>query len=117
MKASGMENDFYAKWMGYFAKSSNAGQELQQSNMILQIIPSFVDMVTTVLILIVGGYYVIEGQMTIGTLVAFQGLMTSFLAPVASITQLGSTIQELRGDLVRLDDVLTNPKDEDTRLS
>ncbi len=117
MKASGMENDFYAKWMGYFAKSSNAGQELQQSNLILQIIPSFVDMVTTVLILILGGYYVIEGRMTIGTLVAFQGLMTSFLAPVASLTQLGSTIQELRGDLIRLDDVLTNPKAEDQQAT
>jgi ATP-binding cassette subfamily C protein len=113
MKASGMEDDFFAKWMGYYAKSSNAGQELQKSSQVVQIIPSFVDMVTTVLILIVGGYYVIHGQMTIGTLVAYQGLMTSFLAPVAGITQLGSTLQELRGDLIRLDDVLANPKADD----
>jgi ABC-type bacteriocin/lantibiotic exporter with double-glycine peptidase domain len=113
MKASGMEDDFFTKWMGYYAKSSNAGQELQKSSQLVQIIPSFVDMVTTVLILIIGGYYVIHGQMTIGTLVAFQGLMTSYLAPVASITQLGSTLQELRGDLIRLDDVLANPKVDD----
>jgi NHLM bacteriocin system ABC transporter peptidase/ATP-binding protein len=110
MKASGMEDDFFTKWMGYYAKSSNAGQDLQKSNQIVQIIPSFVDIVTTVLILIIGGYYVIHGWMTIGTLVAFQGLMASYLAPVASITQLGSTLQELRGDLIRLDDVLANPK-------
>ena len=81
MKASGMEDDFFAKWMGYYAKSSNAGQELQKSSQVVQVIPSFVDMVTTVFILIVGGYYVIHGQMTIGTLVAYQGLMTSYWRP------------------------------------
>jgi NHLM bacteriocin system ABC transporter peptidase/ATP-binding protein len=113
MKASGMEDDFFTKWMGYYAKSSNAGQELQKSSQLVEIIPPSVDMVTSVLILIIGGYYVIHGQMTIGTLVAFQGLMTSYLAPVASITKLGSTLQELRGDLIRLDDVLANPKVDD----
>jgi ATP-binding cassette subfamily C protein len=110
MKASGMEDDFFAKWMGYYAKSSNAGQELQYSSQLVQIIPSIVDTLTTVMILIIGGYYVIHGQMTIGMLVAFQGLMGSFLAPVARLTALGSTLQELHGDLLRLDDVLSYPK-------
>lgn len=118
MKASGMEDDFFAKWMGYYTKSSNAGQELQQSNQVVQVIPSLIDTLTTILILVVGGYYVIHGQMTIGTLVAFQGLMTSFLAPVGRITQLGSTLQELRGDLFRLDDVLaTSAGSEQGRLN
>lgn len=110
MKASGMEDDFFAKWMGYYAKSSNAGQELQYSSQLVQVIPSIVDTLTTVMILIVGGYYVIHGHMTIGVLVAFQGLMGSFLAPVARLTGLGSTLQELHGDLLRLDDVLAYPK-------
>jgi NHLM bacteriocin system ABC transporter peptidase/ATP-binding protein len=108
LKASGMESDFFAKWMGYFAKSSNASQELQHSNQLAQSIPSLVDILTTVMILIVGGYAVIHGQMTIGGLVAFQGLMTSFLAPVARLTEMGTTFQELRGDLTRLEDVLAN---------
>jgi NHLM bacteriocin system ABC transporter peptidase/ATP-binding protein len=117
MKASGMEDDFFAKWMGYFAKSSNAGQELQYSSQLTQILPMVVDVMTTVLILIVGGYSVIHGQMTIGILVAYQGLMASYLAPVARLTNLGSTLQELRGDLLRLDDVLANPPTDDTTLS
>lgn len=108
MKASGMEDDFFAKWMGYFSKSSNAGQELQQSYQSVQVVSMVVDTLTTVLILIIGGLSVINGQMTIGTLVAFQGLMGSFLAPVARLTELGTTLQELRGDLIRLDDVLAN---------
>ena len=116
LKASGMEDDFFAKWMGYFTKSSNAGQELQYSSQLAQIIPLIVDVLTTVLILVVGGYSVIHGQMTIGSLVAYQGLMASFLAPVARLTNLGTTLQELRGDLLRLDDVLANPPADNSAL-
>jgi ATP-binding cassette subfamily C protein len=114
MKASGMEDDFFAKWIGYFAKTSNAAQELQYSSQLTRIIPTVVDVLTTVLILIVGGYSVIRGQMTIGTLVAYQGLMGNFLSPVARLTDLGTTLQELRGDLLRLDDVLANPPTDDS---
>ncbi|REJ68238.1 MAG: NHLP family bacteriocin export ABC transporter peptidase/permease/ATPase subunit [Planctomycetota bacterium] len=115
MKASGMEDDFFGKWMGYYAKSSNAGQELQYSALPTGSLPILVDSLTTVLVLIIGGYSVIQGNMTIGTLVAFQGLMATYLAPVASLTEMGSTLQELRGDLMRLDDVLANPTKPTTR--
>jgi NHLM bacteriocin system ABC transporter peptidase/ATP-binding protein len=108
MKASGMENEFFGKWTGYFAKSSNAGQDLQYTSQLAQTIPFLVDTLTTVLILIIGGYSVIHGEMSIGMLVAFQGLMGTFLAPMARLTELGTTFQELRGDLMRLDDVLAS---------
>ncbi len=112
MKASGMESGFFDKWAGYFTKMSNAGQELQQSTQGVEVIPIVVDTLTTVLILIVGGYNVIQGSMTIGTLVAYQGLMGNFLAPIQRLTSIGTTLQELRGDLLRLDDVLGNPPSE-----
>ena len=44
-------------------------------------------------------------------LVAFQSLMHSFLTPVTTLVNLGGTLQELRGDLQRLDDVLGHPAD------
>ncbi len=109
MKASGLENDFFAKWMGYYVKSSNAGQALHHAGQYSQVVAVVVDTLTTVFILVVGGFSVIRGEMSIGTLVALQGLMGSFLAPLNRITNLGSTLQELRGDLLRLDDVLANP--------
>ncbi len=115
MKASGLENDFFAKWMGYYVKSSNAGQELHHAGQFSQVVSVVVDTLTTVVILVVGGYSVIHGEMTIGTLVALQGLMGSFLAPLNRITNLGSTLQELRGDLIRLEDVLANPTSAHTQ--
>jgi ABC-type bacteriocin/lantibiotic exporter with double-glycine peptidase domain len=44
-------------------------------------------------------------------LVAFQSLMASFTAPVANLVGLGSTLQELEGDMGRLDDVLRYQRD------
>ncbi len=41
-----------------------------------------------------------------GMLVAFQSLMQSFLQPVSEVVNLGGTIQQLQGDLTRLDDIL-----------
>src|SRR5215510_9344575 len=63
------------------------------------------------LVLVVGGFRVMQGYLSIGMLVAFQSLMQSFLAPVTTLVNLGSTLQELQGDLLRLDDVLQNPTD------
>lgn len=52
-----------------------------------------------------------NGHLSIGMLVAFQGLMQSFLLPVNNLVSFGSTLQEMEGNLIRLDDVLDNPTD------
>jgi ABC-type bacteriocin/lantibiotic exporter with double-glycine peptidase domain len=63
-----------------------------------------------VLILIVGGLRVIDGVLTLGMLVAFQSLAASFLQPVHNLLNLGTVLQDLEADILRLDDVLANPQ-------
>jgi ABC-type bacteriocin/lantibiotic exporter with double-glycine peptidase domain len=60
----------------------------------------------TAAVLGVGALRVISGDITIGMLVAFQSLMTSFMAPIGQMVTLGTTLQESRGDLSRVEDVL-----------
>jgi ABC-type bacteriocin/lantibiotic exporter with double-glycine peptidase domain len=50
-----------------------------------------------------------DGHMTIGMLAAFQGLMLSFLTPINALVTLGSTLQEIEGEMNRLDDVQRYP--------
>jgi ABC-type bacteriocin/lantibiotic exporter with double-glycine peptidase domain len=61
---------------------------------------------TGVLVLGAGGVRVMDGQLSMGELLALQLLMASFLAPVNQLVTLGGTLQTVQGDLSRLDDVL-----------
>lgn len=111
LKASGLESDFFARWAGYYTKAINSQQELGLSNQTFSVLPTLLSALSAMLLLVIGGLRVIDGYLSIGMLVAFQGLMQSFLAPVNSLVSFGSSLQELEGNLVRLDDVLQNPTD------
>lgn len=111
LKAGGLESDFFARWAGSYAKSINAWQEMNRTNQIIGVLPSFLSAITSMLVLVVGGLRVMDGVLSIGMLVAFQSLMQSFMEPVNSLVSLGNDLQELEGSLNRLDDVLRNPVD------
>jgi ATP-binding cassette subfamily C protein len=111
IKAAALESDFFARWAGYYAKATNAQQELGVSNQTLGVLPSLLSAIASMSILVIGGWRAIDGYLTIGMLIAFQSLMQSFQLPINTLVSFGSTLQELEGDLNRLDDVLCNPID------
>jgi ATP-binding cassette, subfamily C, bacterial len=109
LKASGLESDVFARWSGYYTKATNSQQELGLMNQVFSVMPVFLSSLSSLLLLIVGSWRITNGSLTIGGLVAFQGLMFSFQEPVTSLLSFGRTLQELQGNLIRLDDVLQNP--------
>lgn len=106
IKAGGNENDFFAKWAGQEAKLLNAEMKFGLSSQLLSAVPAFLTTLNTTVILAIGGFRVMDGQMTIGMLMAFQSLMTNFIQPFDRLVSLGGVLQETEGDLNRLDDVL-----------
>lgn len=111
LKAMGRENDFFIKWAGYFTKHINAAQKLGVLTFILNAVPVLIKSLTTIIILILGSYKVINGLITMGMLVAFQSLFESFSQPIENLVRLGSDLQEAEGDLTRLDDVVKSQID------
>lgn len=111
IKASGQESDFFARWSGAYAKTLNAQQELDRASQWLNVLPSSLSAIATMLLLVVGGLRVMNGDISIGMLVALQGLMGQLLEPTNTLVSLGSELQELEGNLNRLDDVLHHPAD------
>ncbi len=109
LKASGMETGYFAKWAGYCGKAEMAHQELEATTLTLGVLPAMLEWLAMSLVLGVGGLQVMAGALSLGMLVAFQSLMHQFLEPVAELTRLSGTLQELRADLQRLDDVLDQP--------
>ncbi len=105
LKATGTENDFFARWSGFQTKVSNGQQKLGLSNQILEVVPVLLVSLLTVLVLWIGSDQVISGTLTVGALVAFQGLLSSFTRPVQQLTQIGQKLQDVSADLNRLNDV------------
>jgi NHLM bacteriocin system ABC transporter peptidase/ATP-binding protein len=106
LKASGAESDFFAKIGGLHANVVCASQEMDVTNQFISCVPTFLSALNNALILGFGGFLVMDGKMTLGMLVAFQSLMSSFIEPVNRLVQLGSSLQELEGSMNRIDDVL-----------
>jgi ABC-type bacteriocin/lantibiotic exporter with double-glycine peptidase domain len=67
--------------------------------------------ISVALVLSIGGFRIMNGDLTIGALIAFQVWMTNFLNPVNMMVNLGSRLQQVKGDMIRLDDVQHYPID------
>ena len=109
LKASGREGDFFTRWSGSQANLVNSTQQLGLISQLLSSVPSFISRAGGLVVLILGGMRVMDGQMTLGMLMAFKTLMSQFLGPVSSLVSLGSKLQEVESDIARLDDILDNP--------
>lgn len=106
LKASGRENDFFSQWSGYHAKVFNAQMELGATSNTLSAVPVLLSALNTAAIITLGGLRVMEGQLTMGELAAFMALMGAFVGPVNNLVNMAAKLQQLEGDMTRIDDVL-----------
>ncbi len=111
LKTMGLEDRFFKTWAGYHTKTINSQQQLALLGQILQTLPALLTGLTNVIILGYGSYLIIQGQISVGTLVAFQSLLLMFNSPLLGLLGVGSKLQEIQGDIARLDDALTQPED------
>jgi len=112
LKATGGEAEFFSRWAGYQAKALRAKQQLGLFSQMLGVLPPLLTAATTVGVLVIGGLRVIDGHLTMGMLVAFQTIVASFNRPIGDFVSFGGQLQELQGDMNRLDDVTRYPQDE-----
>ena len=62
-------------------------------------------------VMMLGVYFAMEGSFTVGMIMAFQGFLSSFLAPATKLITAGQTLQEMRTDKERVEDILKYPAD------
>ena len=111
IKASGAENGFFEKWAGYQASVNTQQVKFAKLNQYLGMIPSLVSSLTNTAVLIIGVYLTMEGSFTVGMVMAFQGFLGSFMAPAQELISAGQTLQEMRAEMERIEDVMKYPTD------
>ncbi len=111
IKASGAENGFFEKWSGYQASVCLQETKFARLNQYIGLIPQLASMLTNTAVTILGVYLVMQGSFTIGMVMAFQGFLAAFTAPAQELISAGQTLQEMRTQMERIEDVMQYPSD------
>ena len=111
LKATGGEDGYFRRWAGQHATTLEEQQKLGVPSAWLSVVAPTLATLNTALILWVGGLRAVEGQITVGLLVAFQALVTRFTAPITRLNGVTGRIQDFAADVARLKDVENFPAD------
>ena len=110
IKAAGAERGFFEFWSGNFARRNNQEVAFQKRPFWPFVFGHFANS----FILILGAALILEGQFSIGMLMAFQGFMAEFMKPAMGLMEGSTTVLELRSQMERIDDVMAYPTEQDT---
>ena len=111
IKASGAEEGFFERWSGYQALANDVGARYNKIDLYFAAVPEFLAQLANIAVLLLGTYLIMSGEFSAGMLLAFQGLLSSFMGPIDSIIGLGQQFQEMRTSMERVQDVLEYPVD------
>ena len=117
IRATASENGFFARWSGYQARELNARQSYEELRHVVHALPGLFQIIGSALVLGVGGWQVVAGNLTVGALMAYYVLAGNFLRPIGRLTQFTAELQTMDSDLQRLDDVFESPVEVEAESS
>ena len=106
IKSAGAEAGFFRKWSGYQASVNTQTVAFARLNATIGAIPNFVRQLSGYGILFLGVILAMNGQFTLGMISYFQGLLNAFMDPAMQMVSAGQTIQEMRTQMERVEDVM-----------
>ena len=109
LKAMAVEPQMRDRWEKLFAGYTNTGFDVAKLANWGSHLIQLVSKLTTVAILYFGAKAVIAGDLTVGSLVAFNMLSGRVAAPILRLSQLWQDFQQVRISVERLGDVLNSP--------
>ena len=119
IKSAGAENGFFSVWSGAQAANNAQNIRMNRTNAILNTLPDIVSSAASIFVTVIGVYFCIScrtigssGELfTAGAIVAFSGYMSMFTGPAQNLIGAGQSIQGLRTQMERVDDVMKYPDD------
>ncbi|MCL2013512.1 MAG: NHLP family bacteriocin export ABC transporter peptidase/permease/ATPase subunit [Oscillospiraceae bacterium] len=111
IKSAGAEDGFFERWSGLHASVNNTRIKSMKLNISAGMIPQIVSEVINIIVLLIGAYLIIKGDMTIGIFFAFQGFLSAFLAPLSTIINTRLQMQQMKVSMERVQDVFNYKPD------
>ena len=111
IKAGALEEDIFRRFSGYQSRLLNTTQSIQLRNMRLTVFPSVLTTINEISVFVLGFFLVLQGQLTLGMLLAAQTIAFTLKSSIESIIKFVQELPEFEAELLRLEDVLEQPND------
>lgn len=113
VKAQNIELDSRWKWQERYARYVSSGFQTVLTSTAAGAASSLLNKLSGLLVLWVGAYLVLQGDLTLGELIAFRIIAGYVTSPLLRITQLWQNFQETALSLERLADIIDSPVESD----
>lgn len=109
LKAAAVEPSLRNQWEDRLAAYVRTSFQAVKLSSLGQGLIQFVSKATTALVLLFGAQAVMDGDLTVGGLVAFNMIMGQVTAPILRLSQLWQDFQQVQVSVERLGDILNTP--------
>jgi len=106
VKSGSVENNFVRRYEEMLARLVNASLSVIKVQNFANSVGTFLYSIFNLAILWVGAYYVMEGDITVGELIAFQMIAGQLIAPVMRLVNQWQYFQQVRVSMDRLGDIM-----------
>ncbi len=106
VKAAGAEDRVLDQWSNFFFNYLNISIQQNHLSALVDTAMSTLRVLSPLLLLWVGALYVLDGTMSLGTMLALNALAAAFLTPLASLVSTGQQLQLVGAYLERIMDVV-----------
>ena len=106
IKAAGAEHRFYQKWESLYTQALNARVTVTRQMILIGALPLLVQQLTAALLLCLGAWFILKGELTPGMLLASQGFMSTMLYPVTNMNSVMQDVFKAHSMLERQEEIL-----------
>lgn len=115
VKAQNIELQSRWKWQEKYARYVSAGFKTAITSTTAGSTSNFLTKLSALLVLWVGAYLVLQGELTLGQLIAFRIISGYVTSPLLRLAQIWQNFQETALSLERLSDILDSPQEADEK--
>ena len=116
IKAAGAEQRFYQKWESLYTQALNARITVTRQMILMGALPLLVQQLTAALLLCLGAWFILKGELTPGMLLASQGFMSVMLFPITKMSNVMQDIFRSHSMLERQEEVLDIEVNSEERI-